>query len=359
MRHSRVWTKISGSGGWSAVLSLLLALPVIAGTGGCAPSRGIPLEVQEAGPVLVWPKPPEEPRIRYLWSIATPKDLGITKSFLRKVVEFFAGQREDRLQQPYGIAVDSEERIYVADSALRVVHVFDPRGGRYRAIRGTKREEFRFPVGVTLDGEGRLYVSDAERGAVIGFDGGGKAFFRITEGLKRPAGLAFNSKNGLLYVADVLRHEILAYDLQGKLRFSFGGRGSGEGQFNFPTNIAIDREGTLYVTDAMNFRIQIFRPDGTFLAKFGRLGDALGDFARPKGIGVDSEGHIYVVEGLYDVVNIFDREGRLLLTFGGPGTGKGEFWLATGLFIDGRDRIYVADSFNSRVQVFQYLNPTR
>ncbi|MFQ5852444.1 MAG: 6-bladed beta-propeller [Candidatus Binatia bacterium] len=326
---------------------------------GCARPRSVVTEMKSMEPVLVWPLPPENPRIQYIRSIATPEDLGITKSFFSKVFEFFFGKSEERVRQPYGVASDSEGRVYIADSGLRIVHVFDLPGGKYWSIRGTSQEEFQFPVGVALDKEGRLYVSDAERGVVIGFDRGGSAFLRISEGLQRPAGLAFNLKNGLLYVTDVLRHEILAYDPKGKLRFSFGGRGSENRRFNFPTNIAVDREGMLYVTDSMNFRVQIFRPDGTFLARFGRLGDALGDLSRPKGIGVDSEGHIYLVEGLYDVVNVFDREGRLLLTFGNPGKGRGEFWLATGLFIDGRDRIYVADSFNSRVQVFQYLPNAR
>ncbi|MFQ5658297.1 MAG: SMP-30/gluconolactonase/LRE family protein [Candidatus Methylomirabilales bacterium] len=310
-------------------------------------------------PILIWPAPPENPRIQYVRSIATPEDLGITKSFFRRIAEFIFGKSKERIRQPYGVAADSDGRIYIADSALRLVHVFDLPEKKYWTIRGTRREEFQFPVGVTLDPEGRLYVSDAERGAVIGFDRGGNDFLRIAEGLQRPAGLAFNPTNGLLYVADVFLHEILAFDPKGDLRFSFGGRGSGDGQFNFPTNIAVDREGKLYVTDSMNFRVQIFRPDGRLVGRFGRLGDALGDLARPKGIGVDSEGHIYLVEGLYDVVNVFDREGRLLLTFGNPGVGRGEFWLATGLFIDGRDRIYVADSFNSRVQVFQYLPNAR
>jgi DNA-binding beta-propeller fold protein YncE len=326
---------------------------------GCTPTHDGSLQPGKTELRLFWPLPPETPRIQYLRSIAAPQDLGIKKSFFRKVAEFFVGQTEERIQQPYGIAVDPEERIYIADSALRVVHVFDLGKGRYRAIRGAGKDEFQFPLGVTLDSLGRLYVSDVERRAVFGLNRRGKGFLRISAGLQRPTGLAYNPQNDLLYVVDTASHEIHVYDLAGKPRFAFGGRGDAEGQLNFPTNIAVDREGTLYVTDSMNFRVQLFQPDGTFISQFGRLGDALGDLARPKGISVDSEGHVYVVEGLYDVINVYDREGgRLLLTFGGPGRGPGEFWLATGLFIDARDRIYMADSYNSRIQVFQYLKET-
>lgn len=329
---------------------LLLAL-----ASGCASSQGLPKELSAAGPILVWPLPPEDPRIQYVSSVASPEDLGISKGFFRKVFEFFFGKTDERIQQPYGVTADSDGRIYIADSALRVVHVFDMPEQKYWSIRGTNREEFQFPLGVTVDRERRLYVSDAERKAVIGFDRGGTAFMTITEGLQRPAGLAFNAMNNLLYVVDVVRHEVLAYDLKGKLMFTFGGRGTEKARLNFPTNIAIDREGRVYISDAMNFRVQIFQSDGTFISNFGRLGDAVGDLARPKGIGIDSDGHIYLVEGLYDVVNIFDREGQLMLTFGNAGVGRGEFWLATGIFVDAKDRIYVADSYNSRVQIFQYL----
>jgi len=332
---------------------ILISLLLLAS--GCASSPAVTRELSRAEPALVWPLPPEDPKIEYLRSVATPEDLGITKSFFRKVFEFFVGKTDERIQQPYGVTADAEGRIYIADSALRVVHVFDLPGEKYWSIRGTSRQEFQFPVGVALDSQGRLYVSDAGAQSVISFDRDGKALRTITEGLQRPAGLAVNLTNNRLYVADARRHEILVYDANGQLNFSFGGRGAENGRLNFPTNIAVDREGKVYVTDSLNFRVQIFQPDGTFLAKFGRLGDALGDIPRPKGIGVDSEGHIYLVEGLYDVVNVFNQQGHLLLSFGNPGAGRGEFWLATGLFVDGKDRIYVADSYNSRVQVFQYL----
>ncbi len=337
------------------MIRLIFVCLLLALASGCVSSQGLPSEIRGVEPALFWPPPPEDPKIRYVNTISRPEDVGITKSFFRKVVEFFFGKSDERIQQPYGVTADNSGRIYVADSALRVVHVFDLSAAKYSSIRGTSQQEFQFPIGVTVDQGGRLYVSDAERPAVIGFDHGGNAFVTITESLQRPAGLAFNATNNLLYVVDVVRHEVLVYDLKGKLMFTFGGRGAEKARLNFPTNIAIDRVGSVYISDAMNFRVQIFRSDGTFISNFGRLGDAVGDLARPKGIGIDSDGHIYLVEGLYDVVNIFNREGRLLLTFGNAGVGRGEFWLATGIFVDAKDRIYVADSYNGRVQIFQYL----
>lgn len=327
----------------------------------CGSPRGPGLERDATTPSLVWPPPPEASRIMYLRSIATPNDVGITKSFFRRVVEFITGPEQERIAQPYGVQVDAQNRIFVVDSAAKFVHLFDYLGGSYTRIPGRASEDLRFPIDVALDDQGRLYVTDAEGGKVFGFDLSGKRLFEQSwKGtLKRPTGITYNPANRLLYVVDSLEHRVLAFDPSGLLRFQFGSRGEDDGQFNYPTNITSDREGRLYVTDSMNFRVQIFDRAGTFLSKFGRHGDALGDFSKPKGIALDSDGHIYVVEGLFDVILIYDQSGRFLLSFGGPGNGPGQFWLATGIFIDAQDRIYVADSYNHRIQVFQYLKEVK
>ncbi|MFQ5551513.1 MAG: 6-bladed beta-propeller, partial [Gemmatimonadales bacterium] len=305
---------------------------------------------------LVWPPAPETPRIRFLRDISAPSDLGVSTSIFRRVTGIlFGGSREDRIQQPYGIAVDSLQRIYVADQSSATIRVFNPLTGEHKTYGGTNRSDFEMPVGVAVDRAGRIFVSDSRAAVVIGMEPDGDEFLRISAELLRPAGIALHPADGLLYVVDVQRHEVLAFDMSGNLDHAFGGRGTDPGKFNFPTNIAINRDGTIYITDALNFRIQAFDAAGTPLSRFGQVGDSYGQFARPKGVGVDSEGHIYVVEGLYDAVNVFDSDGQLLLTFGRPGSDFGEFWLATGLFVDSFDRVYVADSYNGRIQVFQYL----
>lgn len=325
---------------------------------GCASRRPIAMDIRADSTFdLVWPAAPDDPRIRYLRSVSSPGDLGVSRSFFGRVADVVFGEGESlRIRQPYGIAVDSAQQIYVADQASAGVHVFDPVGGRHRLFRGTDRSLFELPVGVAVDESGRIYVADSKTGLVLGMSSEGEEFLRISEGLERPAGLAFDSDRKLLYVVDVLRHEVLAYDSVGSLVRVLGGRGNDPGRMNYPTNVTVGSDGTVYVTDTMNFRVMGFDAEGNVISSFGRNGDRPGELARPKGIGVDSEGHIYVVEGLFDSINVFDRTGQHLLSFGGPGGRPGEFWLATGLYVDANDRIYVADSFNGRFQVFQYLS---
>ena len=305
---------------------------------------------------IVWPAPPDTARIQYLRSITTPADLGVKPSLLGRVAGLVFGEGDElRVRQPYGVFVDGAQRIYVADEATPGVHMFDPTRGQHRLYRGSDRRSFEVPVGVVANDKGDIFVSDAKGGVVIGMDEDGDEFLELSEGIERPAGLALDQERGILYVVDVRRHAVLAFDRSGKLIRVLGERGTELGQMNFPTNAAVASDGTVYVTDTMNFRVQTFTPEGDAIAAFGVLGNRPGEFARPKGIGVDSQGHVYVVEGLYDAINVFDSRGRFLLTFGQEGHRAGEFWLATGLFVDANDRVYVSDSFNGRVQVFQYL----
>jgi len=334
--------------------AVMLAAAGVALVGACAHGVGV-VRLPGSEEMIAWPPPPEPARIRFLGALSAPGDIGARRSLLRRALSFLTGSVVEQIRQPYGIAVDSAGRVFVADPGIAGVHVFDLAERRHRVVHDPGGHSLEYPVGVAVDDAGVVYVTDAEAASLTAMTAVGEERFRVSDGLLRPAGVSWHPGNGLLYVVDVQAHDVKVYDRAGTLRMTFGGRGGGPGRFNYPTNVAVDDSGSVYVTDSMNFRVQIFTQDGIFLREFGRPGDSPGDLARPKGIGVDSEGHVYVVEGLFDTVNVFDDGGQHLLTFGGPGTMFGEFWLATGLAIDGRDRIYVADSFNGRVQVFQYL----
>ena len=142
--------------------------------------------------------------------------------------------------------------------------------------------------------------------------------------------------------------------MQGSVLQTIGKTGSGEGEFNYPTELRLNGPD-LIVVDAMNFRVQVLDRSGTFRYAIGRLGDSTGSMFRPKGIGFDSEGDLYVVEGMWGVVQVFNRKGELLYYFGQKGSAAGQFQLPAGLFIDRDDRIYVVDSLNRRVEIFHYF----
>jgi DNA-binding beta-propeller fold protein YncE len=310
---------------------------------------------------LVWPPPPDTPRIRFVQVIKTPADVGIKAPVAERFMSIFAGRKEAYLNLPQQIAIGPNGSIYVTDQKLKCVHVFDVVRKRYFAYKGFGKRRFYSPSGVAVAGNGWVYVSDSISKKISVFDSKGRPLFDFggPDVFQRPTGMVFLPEAQRLYVADTLAHNLKVFDKEGSLLFQIGGRGEEGGNFNYPAYISSDMMERIYVTDTMNHRVQVLDMDGNLLTAFGKAGDKYGSFAKPKGIAADSQGNIYVVDALHDAVQIFNEDGQLLLSFCGPGSGKGELWLPSGIAIDTDDRIYVTDTYNKRIQVFDLVKQSK
>ncbi|MEW6117901.1 MAG: 6-bladed beta-propeller [Nitrospirota bacterium] len=319
---------------------------------GCSTKWVMDADVSETQ--QLWVQEPRIPKARHVLTIRGFKETGTS---LKSVL---FGKRGHPLLRPVAVATGRDGRIAIVDAEARCVALFRASDQSYSPICGTADIDFVSPVSAIFDEELRLYVADSALGRVFVFDAQGAPLTALSTpsgGFARPTGLAYNLDRKMLYVIDTVANKIYAYSPKGELLFSFGERGTAAGQFNYPTHLFWSPAGLLYVTDAMNFRIQIFNDDGTFRTAFGSHGDGSGDFAMPKGVAVDRFGTIYVVDSLFDNVQLFTERGNFLLTLGRRGSGHGEFWLPSGAFIDS-DRLYISDTYNQRVQVFQlYGNP--
>lgn len=324
--------------------NMLVLLPLLL-LCSCATKKGDP------GAGRNWPEGPNPTRIVWTGAATTPEELGIGYGLWGTLWRKAAGGEYDAIGRPYGIHADCRRRILVTDSVKKGVHLFDRELKRYYFIGGG---QFVLPIGITEDENNTAYVTDAAQGKVFKFNLGERYPIMFADGLKRPTGIVYNPANKLIYVTDTVAGQVLAYNRQGKVMQRLGKPGQGKGEFNLPTDLAVDATGRIYVTDPLNARIQIFAKDGSFLKAFGEAGDNVGCFGKAKGVAVNSEGHIYVCDALYDRVQVFDFEGRLLVTFGSSGNGKGEFWMPSGIAIDKDDNIYIADTYNSRIQLLGY-----
>jgi len=302
---------------------------------------------------LVWPLPPDEPKIKFIDMVSSSLDFGKSEGFRAAL---FGEENIKGFEKPYGVAVDKAGKIYVSD--LGAVFVLDLQNRDFDFL-GTEPGTGRLimPIGIAISHDDRIFVADVAQDRVFVYSG--KKYIAAigkTGEFDNPTGVAIDHKRGLLYVVDTKKHKVSVYSLSDySFIRAFGSRGKENGQFNFPTNIAVDGEGKVYVVDTANFRIQIFDAEGKFLKSIGKLGDSPGSFARPKGVGVDSEGHIYAVDTAFQNFQIFDQDGNLLLFVGGAGHTPGTFGLPAGLAVDNQDRIYVIDQMPARLQIFQYL----
>jgi len=332
--------------------SARLVLVAIAALAACS----TPEPATPPPPPLTWPGEPEPTRIVYVGSFSRPEDLGIRKGLLQRLGEFLFGAEQARLVRPTAV-VETGGVLYVADPGARGVHRFDRARGRYALLGAADGKPLLSPVGLAAGAEGVVYVTDSARAQVFVVRPGAEAAEAIVlqERLRQPTGIAVDPVTRRLYVADTGTHRILVFGRDGSLEAVIGERGTGDGQFNYPTLLWRDAGGRLYVTDSLNFRIQIFDSDGKLVAKFGRQGDGSGDLARHKGVATDRFGHVYVVDSLFNALQIFDASGRFLLSVGALGNEPGEFWLPIGVFVTPEDAIYVADSYNQRIQIFRYV----
>jgi DNA-binding beta-propeller fold protein YncE len=334
-------------------LRAIAALCVVLALAACAPSDRT---VEQLEAPLVWPPAPAAPRITFLNAFSRPEDLGISRGFFQRMADAVFGKTESRLIRPMAI-VGVDGVLYVADPGARGVHRFHPASGSYDLIRAEGDLPLPSPVGLARGAEGEVYVADSALGRVFVIRRGATAAIPVALGasMRQPTGIAFDPATGRLFVVDTAAHRVNVFNRDGTLAHSFGRRGSGDGEFNYPTLLCRTPQGRLYLTDSLNFRVQILDEQGRFIGKFGRIGDGTGDLARHKGIATDRQGHIYVVDALFHSVQVFDESGSLLLSVGALGRDRGEFWLPTGIFISEDDTIYVADSYNQRVQVFRYI----
>ncbi|MBI5388272.1 MAG: 6-bladed beta-propeller [Verrucomicrobia bacterium] len=303
---------------------------------------------------LVWPAPPEAPRIAHQQNFTRPADLGVKRAALGRFANWITGSDKgnEPLVKPFAVALDENDNLCLTDTGAGVVCFLDRAKKKWFRWEKIDRVRFSSPVSIVRH-QGTFFVADSGLPAVVAFDEKGKLQFLATNKLERPVALAVSA--GRLLVADSQRHCIVVLDMNGRYLTEFGHRGSGPGELNFPTHLAVDAAGDLYVTDSMNGRVQRWSSSHQFKNQIGSYGNRPGYFSRPKGVAADTLGHLYVIDAMFDNVQIFDREGRLLLTLGQAGSQPGEFWLPNGIAISRQNEIFVADTYNHRVQVFKYI----
>ena len=115
--------------------------------------------------------------------------------------------------------------------------------------------------GVSSDEHGSLYVSDSGKSCVHVFSNGeflhsfgcGEDSEKV---LSYPYGVCVAGQ--YVYVADYGKNCVSVFTTKGEHVTTFGQEGSGDGDFNCPYGVCVDKDGFVYVCDFHNSRVQIF-----------------------------------------------------------------------------------------------------
>jgi tripartite motif-containing protein 71 len=212
------------------------------------------------------------------------------------------GTGEGQFMMIGGIAVDSVGNVYVVD----IPRPGSETGGRVQKFTntgvfisewgspGAGDGQFSRPSGVAVDSSNRVYVADRSNQRIQRFDSSGG--FQISWGVGGDVLGVGLLGSGSVYVTHA-GHGVQRYDSDGNPLGSWGGLGAGNGQFNFGgtySTPAVDAAGNVYASDAGNDRVQKFDADGTFILKWGS--PQFGDFD-PSTVAVGPDGAVYVPIG--------------------------------------------------------------
>jgi sugar lactone lactonase YvrE len=258
------------------------------------------------------------------------------------------------------VAFDKDGHLWVLSRGEQAFFEFSA-DGTYIKSFGDKI--FTRSHGLRIDRQGNLWATDVGGHIVVKMTRDGKTLLTIgTKGeagdwnevtgshkLNQPNDIAI-ADNGDIFV--VQGHtpgpmgdpRVLKFDKDGKFIKSWGGKGSGPGQFQVAHGAAIDAKGLLWVADRENQRIQVFDQNGTFVREMKYKG-------LPCSFDIGRQ-FVYMVNGFAGQVLKLDLNGKVLAAMGKPGKGPGEFGEAHMIAVNAKDEIYVADSVNATLVKF-------
>lgn len=309
---------------YSYILVVLVPILILS----CSKKMSMQAVSKEA---IVYPSPPDTARIQFLTSISSSDNVTAKRSGFSK---FILGEAAPRpVKKPYGVAVRGG-KIYICDTGLGCIDIIDLEKGTFQYFVPEGKGKLKSPLNCFVDNDGRLYVADVLRKEVVIFDGNGNYNGSLGEKENFKPTDVFVYKNKI-WVANLESNKIYVYgkaDLG--LLYSFPESEPGKEDYLYsPTNLYV-RHDTVYVSDMGDFKIKLYEPDGKYLRSVGDLGSKVGQMVRPKGIAVDRESNLYVVDAGTENTQVFNRDGKLLMFFGGTYQGPGGMWLPAKVTLD-------------------------
>ena len=259
------------------------------------------------------------------------------------------------VQLPYGVAFNSHGEMYVTECSpdFGQVAVLDSSGKRISTIgsRGHGPGQFRLPLSIAIDSNDNVYVTSEHK--LQKFNRNGEFVKSVGSGSEGSKPGEFNMPRGVkvhqnqVYVCDFHNHRVQVFDLELSFITYFGTKGSRQGQYNRPSDIAFDSQGNIYVSELGNDRVQVLDPNHHYLRQFADKSGP-GKLKEPEGIHI-ANNCVYVSDCGNHRIAVFQLSGEFLTS---PGKEGREFCCPRGIAFDCDGFLYVCDLLNQRIQVF-------
>jgi phospholipase C len=214
------------------------------------------------------------------------------------------------------------------------------------------QQELSGPYGVALDPNGDIWVADTGHDRVAEYTPFGHLVMsfglpaRFGGGLDQPEGIATDAA-GHVFVADTGHDRVIEFSPVGRVLVTFGSPGSARGQLNAPVAVAVSLFGAVWIADQGNNRVEEFTAGGRYYTSI--------PVPSPAGVALDARGDIWVSSPTYapgNAVYEFSPAGRRLLSFGATQAGYGQLGDPGGIAVGPRGKIYVTQPDYGLVSVF-------
>ena len=214
------------------------------------------------------------------------------------------------------------------------------------------------PSDISVGPNGYVYLVDGVNSRVIVLDSKGRVKFTFgqkgtSQGeFQHPLGIDI-SKQGMVFIADSGNHRVQVFDSRGNFLRLFRVRSGPQEKPSDPVDVLVsDFKDYVYVSDNDNHKIKVFDSRGNFQFEWGKFGEGPGDFRYPGILAKNQQNEIFVVDVLNTRVQKFDPFGNHIADIGSWGVLPGNLFRPKGVAIDRKNRVFVSDSYMGLVQVF-------
>jgi sugar lactone lactonase YvrE len=275
------------------------------------------------------------------------------------------GNGSNQLFYPWGLTIDHDQTIYVADCVNDRIMEWKPGATSGQIVaggnEGRNANQLDGPRDVIIDREEKHFIiCDSRNHRVLRWPRKGGTHGETIISNVYCFSVAM-STNGLLYVCDVQRDEVKRWrigDTHGAVVAGGNGKGNRLDQLHGPTFIFVDQDESVYVSDSNNHRVMKWMKDakeGILAAGDQGPGNSLTQLHNPQGIAVDQTGTLYVADYRNDRIMYWPKEashGSIAIGVNGQGNEANQLSRPRGLSFDRQGNLYVIDHWNHRVQRF-------